>query len=49
VIHHCNTNTNSDIEFGNVYISDTGPERRTVFEGSPFFRVKEIEVFEVTE
>jgi hypothetical protein len=32
-----------------AYTKHTGLNRMTVFVGSPFFRVKEIEVFEIAE
>jgi hypothetical protein len=41
--------TGSSSELGGVYTNDTGLDGKTVFTGSPCFKVKEIEVFEITD
>jgi hypothetical protein len=46
---NCNANTNSWTELGRSYPNDTGLDGKTVFTGSWHFRVKEIEVFEITD
>jgi hypothetical protein len=48
--NNCNANTDSYTNyFGNFYTNDTGLARETFFTGSGHFRVKEIEVFEITD
>jgi hypothetical protein len=50
VSDHCNANTHShSFGFGRTYANDTGLNGRTFFSGSEHFRVKEIEVFEITD
>jgi hypothetical protein len=50
VRHNCNANTDSYTEyFGDGYANDTGLAGSTFFTGSERFRVKEIEVFEITD
>jgi hypothetical protein len=44
----CNANTRSSTSLGISYTNDTGLDARVVFTGSENFRVKEIEVFEIT-
>jgi hypothetical protein len=44
----CNANTDSRTSLGYRYINDTGLDGETVFTGSPNFKVKEIEIFEIT-
>jgi hypothetical protein len=46
---NCNANTGSHTHLGAAYTNDTGLEGNKVFTGSQYFRVKEIEVFEITE
>jgi hypothetical protein len=46
---NCNANTESRTNFGDAYANDTGRDGRTVFTGSRTFKVKEIEVFEITD
>jgi hypothetical protein len=46
---HCNTNTYSGSSFGSSYFNDTGLDGCTFFTGSEHFKVKEIEVFEITD
>jgi hypothetical protein len=50
VSDNCNANFGSwTFNFGNYsYTNDTGLYGHTVFTGSPYFQVKEIEVFEIT-
>jgi hypothetical protein len=45
----CNQNTNSYTNLGNSYVNDTEIDGRQVFTGEQYFRVKEIEVFKITE
>jgi GTPase involved in cell partitioning and DNA repair len=45
---HCNTNTDNVTTFGSAYTNDTGVDGNRVFMNSPNFKVKEIEVFEIT-
>jgi hypothetical protein len=50
VYDNSNANTFSMTScFGQNYTSDTGRDGRTFFTGSPNFKVKEIEVFEITD
>jgi uncharacterized coiled-coil protein SlyX len=49
VSNNCNTNTSSWIDLGDNYTNDTGLDGRIVFTGSHCFKVKEIEVFEITD
>jgi hypothetical protein len=50
VVDNCNTNNWSHIgTFGQSYTNDTGLDGKTFFTGSEGFRVKEIEVFEITD
>jgi hypothetical protein len=50
VFDNCDTNANSYTKyFGGSYTNDTGLDGNTFFTGSRPFRVKEIEVFEITE
>jgi hypothetical protein len=49
IYDNCNANTNSDTSLGWSYTNDTGLHANVVFTGSQYFRVKEIEVFEITE
>jgi hypothetical protein len=43
------TNTDNDTSsFGNTYINDTGLDEGILFTGAPKFKVKEIEVFEIS-
>jgi hypothetical protein len=44
----CNGNTGSFTYLGHAYTNDTGLDEWVVFTGSQYFRVKEIEVFEIT-
>jgi hypothetical protein len=46
---NCNANTNSFTELGYTCTNDTGLDGRTFFTGSMNFKVKEIEVFEITD
>jgi hypothetical protein len=49
VSDQCNNNTRSYTGgFGQTYANDTGLPGETVFTGGPHFRVREIEVFELT-
>jgi hypothetical protein len=48
VFDNSNANTDSCTCLGTVYTNDTGL-KGTVFTGSSYFQVKEIEVFEITE
>jgi hypothetical protein len=45
----CHANTDSATALGTAYTNDTGLDGKTVFTGSKYFQVKEIEVFEITE
>jgi hypothetical protein len=45
----CNTNIRSYTYLGLTYTNDTGLDGKTVFTGSMYFQVKEIEVFEITD
>jgi hypothetical protein len=49
VSDNCNTNTDSYTCLGICYTNDTGLDKNVVFTGSWKFRVKEIEVFEITD
>jgi uncharacterized coiled-coil protein SlyX len=49
VSDNCNANTDSSTYLGLAYTNDTGLHGKTVFTGSWGFRVKEIEVFEITD
>jgi hypothetical protein len=49
VSDECNANTRSFTFLGYIYTNDTGLDGMTVFTGSQGFRVKEIQVFEITE
>jgi hypothetical protein len=49
VSNNCNANTDSYTNLGPVYTNDTGLDGKTVFTGSRDFKVKEIEVFEITD
>jgi hypothetical protein len=49
VSDNCNANTNSGTDLGEAYTNDTGLGGETVFTGSLHFKVKEIEVFEITD
>jgi hypothetical protein len=49
VSDNCNANTSSATSLGTAYTNDTGLYGNTVFTGSRYFQVKEIEVFEITE
>jgi hypothetical protein len=49
VSNNCSANTDSCTTFGHSYTNDTGLDGRTVFTGSKYFQVKEIEVFEITD
>jgi hypothetical protein len=46
---NCDTNTRSFTELGGTYANDIGLDGKTVFTGSEHFKVKEIEVFEITD
>jgi uncharacterized coiled-coil protein SlyX len=45
----CNANTGSGTSLGGAYANDTGLHAEKVFTTSKYFRVKEIEVFEITD
>jgi hypothetical protein len=46
----CNTNSDSRTsDFGCTYANDTRRDGKTVFTGSGNFKVKEIEIFEITD
>jgi hypothetical protein len=45
----CNANTSSFTYLGLAYYNDTGLDGKMVFTGSNLFKVKEIEVFEITD
>jgi hypothetical protein len=49
VCDNCSTNTFSSTFLGRTYTNDTGLNNDIVFTGSSNFRVKEIEVFRITE
>jgi hypothetical protein len=49
VCDDCNAPTNCFTSLGTTYTTDSGLDGVTVFTGSRNFRVKEIEVFEITE
>jgi hypothetical protein len=50
VSNQSNANRESDsLTFGAHYVNDTGLKKSTFFTGSPYFTVKEIEVFEISE
>jgi hypothetical protein len=49
VSDNCNANTDSYTSLGYSYTNDTGLDGDVVFTGSLKFRVKEIEVFEITD
>jgi hypothetical protein len=49
VSDNCNANIRSYTSLGNSYINDTALDRFALFAGSYYFRVKEIEVFEITD
>jgi hypothetical protein len=49
VSDNCNTNTRSSTGLSSGYTNDTGLRASVVFTGSEKFRVKEIEVFEITD
>jgi hypothetical protein len=50
VSDNCNANTDSGTSrFGDRYTNETGLDHQTFFTGSLFFKVKEIEVFEITD
>jgi hypothetical protein len=50
VSEDCNANTDSiTFNFGDSYANDTGLDGKTFFTGSWHFKVKEIEVFEITD
>jgi hypothetical protein len=46
---YCYANDTPFTSFGHPYANDTGRDGETFFTGSPFFTVKEIEVFENTD
>jgi hypothetical protein len=49
VVNNCDANTDSyTSRFGSTYGNDTGEDGETFFTGSQQFRVREIEVFEIT-
>jgi hypothetical protein len=50
LFNECNANTDSFTSiFGIHYTNDTGLDGMKFFTGSEYFRVKEIEVFEITD
>jgi hypothetical protein len=50
VLDNPNTNTDSSTDcFGFHYTNDTGLDGKILFTGSPLFKVKEIEVFEISD
>jgi hypothetical protein len=49
VITQCDMNANSHSCLGISYINDTGLDNKIVFAGDHDFKVKEIEVFEITD
>jgi hypothetical protein len=49
VYNNCNANAGSGTFLGSSYTPDTGLNKKTFFTGSPTFKVKEIEVFEITD
>jgi hypothetical protein len=50
VCGNCNANAGSyTYSFGNSYANDTGLDEKTFFTGSEYFKVKEIEVFEIAD
>jgi hypothetical protein len=49
VSDNCNANTHSFASLDSAYTNDTGLKGNKVFTGSYTFRVKEIEVFKITE
>jgi hypothetical protein len=49
VLDNCNANTKSYTQPGDRYTNDTGLGMYTVFTGSFYFQVKEIEVFEIID
>jgi hypothetical protein len=49
ISNNYNANTWCVASLGNGFTTDTGLDGKTVFTGSQFFHVKEIEVFEIIE
>jgi hypothetical protein len=49
VADSCNQNNSSYTNLGNGYANDTGIDGKQVFTGEQYFKVKEIEVFTITE
>jgi hypothetical protein len=49
VSDNCNANPFSFTNLCDHYTNDTGLDGKTVFTGSQYFKVKEIEVFEITD
>jgi hypothetical protein len=49
VSDNCNANSGSFACLGYTYTNDTGLHRYTLFTDSMYFKVKEIEVFEITD
>jgi hypothetical protein len=49
IYDNCNRSTNSFTALGTCYINDTGIDGSEFFPGSFYFKVKEIEVFEIGE
>jgi hypothetical protein len=47
--HNCNANTKSGTYIGYTDTNDTGLDGNIVFTGSKWFKVREIEVFEITD
>jgi hypothetical protein len=45
----CNKTNPNLTQLGHSYVNDTGLHERSVFTGSQFFQVEEIEVFEITD
>jgi hypothetical protein len=45
----CDANTSSYTNLGFAYTNDTGLDGKKIFANSQYFRVKEIEVFEITD
>jgi hypothetical protein len=46
---NCNATTSSWTSLGSSYTNDTELDGKTVFTGSDYFQVKEIEVFQITD
>jgi hypothetical protein len=49
IVDACNAYTGSYSSFGDTYVNDTGANGQEIFTGAHYFKVQEIEIFELSD